>query len=73
MVHFLKANLRQMGVTRATQKLAYNLVKDVLAQIDKHTLDTVRYRYFEKNKKPCAMSINGLTNAELIRLYDMLI
>ena len=28
MVHFLKANLRQMGVTRASQKLAYNMIKD---------------------------------------------
>lgn len=73
MVHFLKANLRQMGVTRATQKLAYNLVKDVLAQIDKYTLDTVRYRYFEKTKKPCDIPVSSVTNAELIRLYDMLI
>jgi len=44
MVHFLKANLRQMGVTRASQKLAYNLVKETLGEIGKNTVGTVRYR-----------------------------
>ena len=51
MVHFLKANLRQMGVTRASQKLAYNLVKEVLGEIGKNTVGTVKYRYSEKAKK----------------------
>lgn len=73
MVHFLKANLRQMGTSRATQKLAYNLVKELLGEINKHTVDTVRYCYFEKTKKPSGTPVNALTNAELIRLYDMLI
>lgn len=73
MVHFLKANLRQMGTSRATQKLAYNLVKDLLLEINKHTVDTVRYCYFEKTKNAVGTQVNALTNAELIRLYDMLI
>lgn len=72
MVHFLKANLRQMGVTRATQKLGYNLVKDIFAQIDKEVVGTVRYRYFEKTKKAYGFPINALTNAEVIRMFDML-
>ncbi len=72
MVHFLKANLRQMGVTRASQKLAYNLVKETLGEIGKHTIGTVRYRYNEKTKKACGSEVSAITNAELIRAFDML-
>ena len=72
MVHFLKANLRQMGVTRASQKLAYNLVKETLNEIGKNTVGTVRYRYNEKTKKACEYEISAITNAELIRAFDML-
>jgi len=72
MVHFLKANLRQMGVTRASQKLAYNLVKETLLEIGKHTVGTVRYRYSEKNKKASGYEISAVTNAELIRAFEML-
>lgn len=72
MVHFLKANLRQMGVTRASQKLAYNLVKETLLEIGKHTVGTVRYRYSEKNKKASGYEISAITNAELIRAFEML-
>ena len=72
MVHFLKANLRQMGVTRASQKLAYNLVKEVLGEIGKNTVGTVRYRYSEKKKKAYGYEVSALTNAELIRAFDML-
>ncbi len=72
MVHFLKANLRQMGVTRASQKLAYNLVKEVLGEIGKNTVGTVKYRYNEKLKKAYGYEISAITNAELIRAFDML-
>lgn len=72
MVHFIKANLRQMGVTRATQKLAYNLVKDLLLELNKEIIGTVNYKYFEKQKRPIGNVFSALTNAELIRLYDML-
>ena len=72
MVHFLKANLRQMGVTRASQKLAYNLVKETLGEIGKNTVGTVRYRYSEKTKKAYGYEVSALTNAELIRAFDML-
>ena len=72
MVHFLKANLRQMGVTRASQKLAYNLVKEVLGEIGKNTVGTVKYRYNEKLKKAFGYEVSGVTNAELIRAFDML-
>lgn len=72
MVHFLKANLRQMGVTRASQKLAYNLVKEVLGEIGKKTVGTVAYRYNEKTKKAYGNSISAITNAEMIRAFEML-
>ena len=72
MVHFLKANLRQMGVTRASQKLAYNLVKETLGEIGKDTIGTVRYKYNEKNKKTYGHEVSAITNAELIRAFDML-
>ena len=72
MVHFLKANLRQMGVTRASQKLAYNLVKETLGEIGKYTVGTVRYRYSEKTKKAYGYEVSAITNAELIRAFDML-
>jgi len=72
LVHFLKANLRQMGVTRASQKLAYNLIKDVFAEIGKNTVGTVKYKYNEKTKHPIGNTISAITNAELIRAFDML-
>jgi len=72
MVHFLKANLRQMGVTRATQKLGYNLVKDLLAKINKEVIGTVKYKYYEKDKKAYGYPVSAITNAELIRMFDML-
>lgn len=72
MVHFLKANLRQMGVTRATQKLGYNLVRDIFAMINKDTIGTVKYRYYEKTKKAYGAPIDALTNAEVIRMFYML-
>lgn len=71
-VHFIKANLRQMGVTRATQKLAFNLVKDLLAEIDVNTIGSVKYKYLEKNKTAYGQALSAITNAELIRMYDML-
>jgi len=72
LVHFLKANLRQMGVTRASQKLAYNLIKDIFAEIGKNTVGTLKYKYNEKTKKPIGNTISAITNAELIRAFDML-
>ncbi len=72
LVHFLKANLRQMGVTRASQKLAYNLVKDAFQEIGKNTVGTVKYKYNEKTKKAIGNTVSAMTNAELIRAFDML-
>lgn len=72
MVHFIKANLRQMGVTRATQKIAFNLVKELLAEINKDTVGSVKFKYLEKNKQPFGQALSAITNAEMIRMYDML-
>lgn len=73
MATFVNANLRQNGVTRATQKIAFNLVKELLQEINKETVGTVKYKYEEKTKKAYGMPINSLTNSEIIRLYNMLI
>lgn len=73
MAAFVNANLRQNGVTRATQKIAYNLVKELLQEINKETIGSIKYKYHEKTKKGYGMPINSLTNSEIIRLYNMLI
>ena len=72
MVHFLKANLRQMGVTRASQKLAYNMIKEVFGMIGKKVAGTVSYKYDEKTLKPYGTLINSMTNAEIIRAFELL-
>jgi len=73
MATFVNANLRQNGVTRATQKIAYNLVKELLQEINKETVGSIKFKYDEKTKKSYGMPINSLTNSEIIRLYNMLI
>ena len=73
MASFVNGNLRQNGVTRATQKIAYNLVKELLMEINRKTVGAIKYRYDEKTKSAYGMPINSLTNAEIIRLYNMLI
>lgn len=73
MATFVNANLRQNGVTRATQKIAYNLIKELLQEINKETIGSIKYKYDEKTKKAYGMPINALTNSEIIRLYNMLI
>ena len=72
MAAFVNANLRQNGVTRATQKIAYNLVKELLAEINKKVVGTIKYMYDEKSKKAYGTTVDSITNAEIIRLYNML-
>ena len=72
MAHFVKANLRQNGVTRASQKLAYNLVKELLQDISKYINGGVRKIYSEKGVLVDNLCYDILTNSELIRLYNML-
>ena len=43
-----------------------------LGEIGKNTVGTVRYRYSEKTKRPYGHEISAVTNAELIRAFDML-
>lgn len=73
MAHFIKANLRLTGVTRASQKIAYNLVKELLQDVGKYVNGGVRKVYQEKGKLIDDMSYDILTNAEVIRLYHMFI
>lgn len=73
MAHFVKANLKQNGVTYASQKIAYNLVKELLQDIDKTVLNSCRCVYHEKGIVVDKNSLDLLTTAELIRLYYMFI
>jgi hypothetical protein len=72
MAHFVKANLRQNGVTRASQKISYNLVKELIQDIDKYVNGGVKKVYNEKGIGIDSIGYDLLTNVELIRLYDML-
>ena len=72
LAHFIKANLRQNGVTSASKKIAYNLVKELILDISKKVSGGVPYIYNEKGIVINDISYDLLTNAEIIRLYDML-
>lgn len=72
MAHFVKANLRQNGVTRASQKIAFNLVKELIQDISKFVNGGVKKVYHESGADITEESYDLLTNAEIIRLYDML-
>ena len=73
MAHFLKANFRQNGVTRASQKLAYNLVKELLQDVSKYENCGIKKIYNDKNKDFVSPTYDILTNAEMVRMYKMLI
>lgn len=72
LAHFVKANLRQNGVTRASQKIAYNLVKELILDINKYVNGGVKKIYHEKGIEVGSNIYDLHTNAEVIRLYDML-
>lgn len=71
MSHFIKANLRLTGVTRASQKIAFNLVKELLQDVGKYVNGATKKIYNEKGISIDCMSYDTLTNAEMIRLYYM--
>ena len=73
MAHFVKANLRQNGVTRASRKIAFNLVKDLFLDINKYLNCGIKKVYSEKGYQIDTLTYDLLTNAEIIRLYDMLL
>lgn len=72
LAHFIKANLRQNGVTRASKKIAYNLVKEIIIDINNNISGGVPHVYNEKGLIIDDNQYNLLTNSEIIRLYDML-
>jgi hypothetical protein len=49
------------------------LVKELLQEINKDTIGSIKYKYDEKTRKAYGTPINALTNSEIIRLYNMLI
>ena len=73
MAHFLKANFRQNGVTRASQKLAYNLVKELLQDVSRYENGGVKKIYNDRGVNVDCIGYDVLTNAEMIRVYNMLV
>ena len=73
MAHFIKANLRLTGITRAAQKISYNLVKELLQDVGKYVNGGAKKIYNEKGISIDSMSYDVLTNAEMVRLYYMFI
>ena len=71
MSHFIKANLRLTGITRAAQKISFNLVKELLQDVGKYVNGGTKKIYNEKGISIDSMSYDVLTNAEMVRLYHM--
>lgn len=71
MSHFIKANLRLTGITRASQKISFNLVKELLQDVGKYVNGGTKKIYNEKGISIDSMSYDVLTNAEMVRLYHM--
>ena len=71
MSHFIKANLRLTGITRASQKIAFNLVKELLQDVGKYVNGGTKKIYSDKGISIDSMSYDVLTNAEMVRLYHM--
>ncbi len=71
MAHFIKANLRLTGITRASQKIAFNLVKELLQDVGKYVNGGTKKIYSERGIAIDSYSYDVLTNAEMVRLYHM--
>ena len=71
MAHFISANLSQNGNSYASKKIAYNLIKDLLLDMDKYVKDNVKYVYSEKGVDIDYMTLDYYTTCEMIRLYSM--
>lgn len=71
MSYFIKANLRLTGITRASQKIAFNLVKELLQDVGKYVNGGTKKIYSDRGIAIDTMSYDVLTNAEMVRLYHM--
>ncbi|MEG2711416.1 MAG: glycogen debranching enzyme N-terminal domain-containing protein [Clostridia bacterium] len=72
MGHFIKANLRQNGITRATQKITYNLVKELAHQVSSCCIGALPHKYSEDEVQDYGCLMHGESIAEMIRIFDML-
>lgn len=72
MAHFVKANLKQNGITSASRKIAFNLVRELLLDLNKYVNCGIKKVYSEKGFNIDTLPYDILTNAEIVRLYDML-
>ena len=73
MAHFIKANLRLTGITRASQKISFNLVKELLQDVGKYINAGTKKIYSEQGVAIDSFGYDLLTNAEMVRLYHMFI
>ena len=71
MASFIYANLSQNGNSYASKKIAYNLIKDLLLDLDKYVKDNVKYVYSEKGIDIDFKALDYYTTCEMIRLYSM--
>ena len=71
MAHFIKANLRLTGITRASQKISFNLVKELLQDVGKYVNGGTKKIYSERGIAVDSLGYDLLTNAEMVRLYHM--
>ena len=71
MAHFIKANLRLPAITRASQQISFNLVKELLQDVGKYVNGGTKKVYNEHGVAIDAMGYDLLTNAEMVRLYHM--
>lgn len=71
MAHFIKANLRQNGITNISKKISYNLVKELIQDVSKR-LNCGINKVYNLKGTVTTMPANLLANAELCRLYEML-
>ncbi len=71
MAHFVKANLRQNGLTNISKKISYNLVKELIQEINKRINCGVN-KVYDLSKNVVTMPADLLTISEVCRLYDML-
>lgn len=72
MGHFIKANLRQNGITRASQKITYNMVKELIAQVNRSCIAALPHKFDEETVQDFGCVMHGESIAEMLRIFDML-
>ena len=72
MGHFIKANLRQNGVTRASQKISANMVKELAVQVNRSCIAALPHKFDEETLQDYGCVMHGESIAEMLRIFDMI-